>query len=92
MAGKKYLLVFGKELLDEIGELKTAAGILKMLLEVESKFVYVKFRLTEYVLPINTFSLNAFEKLSGYRFSLKTARSKNGGNYLTQLKSAALNY
>jgi len=94
LSGRDCQLVFGNGLLDKVGELKTAAGLLKVPLNISvtTDDVHIHFRLKAYVLPIAEFSLNAFEKLAGYRFKIKTARSKSSGSYFAQLQAAALNY
>jgi hypothetical protein len=94
LPGKEYFLVFGNSLLDKAAELKTAAALLKvpLIISVIADEVNIHFRLKEYVIPLTAFSLSSFEKLSGYRFKIKTARSKNGDSYFEQLKDAALNH
>ena len=94
LAGKNYRLVFGDTLLDKAGELITAAALSKLPLSVviNKEQVAIQFRLKEYLLPIATFSLNAFEKVSGYRFAIRTAGPKSSESYFLQLKSAAFNH
>ncbi len=94
LRGKEFLLVFGNSLLDKAGEVLTAAALAKMPLELTmvNDAVQVRFRFKEYRVPGPAFSLSALEKLSGYRFAVKTARAKNSADYLTQLKSAAFNH
>jgi len=93
LAGKDFTLVFGNSLLDKVGELATAAALLKMPLDISvaGNQVTIHFRLKEYVMPIAVFSLSAFEKRSGYRFPIRSARVKHADSYFSLLKSFAFN-
>ena len=94
LQGRAFQLVFGNSLLDKVGELVTAAAFSKLPLDVtiNTAEVTIYFRLKRYVIPVTTFSVNALEKLSGYRFPVRSARTKNSDSYFSQLKSIAFNH
>lgn len=93
LPGKQFRLVFGSGLLERAGDLKTAAALmgLPLNLTIGGDQVVIQFRLKTYKMPADSFSLSAFEKLSGCRFRVKTMRPKNGGSYFGQLQAAAFN-
>jgi hypothetical protein len=93
LAGKDFLLVFGDDLLGRIAALKTAAAIraLPLSASVFNELVIIGFRLKEFTIPADVFTLHVFEKLSGYRFKMKTAGTAKFGSYLAQLKAASFN-
>jgi hypothetical protein len=91
LAGRTFTLVNSKDMLGRICDLKTAAGIRKMPVAVcfENELLHIGFRLKTYTISPDVFSLNAFEKCSGYRFNLKTSKPKDFNCWLDQLKAFA---
>jgi len=90
LSGKAFTLIFGNDLLGRICDLKVAAGIAKIPAAITfnpDDNIKVTFRNAEYVIPADTFSLNAFEKASGYRFGIRTSKPKEYDSFLDQLKS-----
>jgi len=83
----KYLLVFDNDLLGNICDLKAAAFLAGHPVEiaVEEDTVYVTFRHSRFNLPAQTFSLCAFQRLSGYRFNVKTSKPRQHASWLNQL-------
>jgi len=94
LSGRDYRLVFGDPLPDRAGELITAAALSKLPLKISinENHVLVEFRLKLYRMSLTAFSLHAFEKLSRYRFGVRTLRPKNVDSYFSQLKSASFNH
>jgi hypothetical protein len=94
LPGRDYRLVFGDTLPDKAGELVTAAALAKLPLKISfnENLVIIEFRLKLYRISLAAFSLHTFEKLSGYRFGIRTLRPKTGDSYFSQLKSAAFNH
>jgi hypothetical protein len=90
---KAFTLIFGSDLLGRICDLKVAAGISRVPLEISiyNESVVVDFRMNQYHFPQDNFSLNAFEKASGYRFHIRTAKSKNFDSWLSWLKEKTFN-
>lgn len=91
---KIFTLLFSKDLLGCICDLKIAAGIRRMpvaisLLSEESLLVIFRFK--QYSFQANTFSLNAFEKSAKYRLNIRAQKPKNFDNYLAQLQANAFN-
>jgi phosphoserine aminotransferase len=90
---KSISLLFGNDLLGRACDLKTAAALRKQPQAV-SKFnqhVTVSFRSKNYVFSDDSFSLNAFEKVAGYRFKVRTLKPKGFNTWLDLLKDHALN-
>jgi hypothetical protein len=89
----KYVgLVFENNLLGSITELKIAAGIRKIPVAIfnePGEKIRVSFRFNDYLFGYDEFSLNRFEKVSGFRFGCRTAKSKTHISFLEQLKSTA---
>lgn len=83
----KKVLVFGNDPLGHICDLK-AAAILSghpVQIAIEDNVVHITFRHRRFCLPTNTFSLSAFERLSGYRFNVKTSKPRQHSSWLNQL-------
>src|ERR1035437_3692177 len=86
--GKLVSLIFSKDILGRLCDLKTAAGICRIPVAVgiADEQVNINFRQQQYSISQEQFSLNAFEKASGYRFNIRTPKPKNFDCYLDQLK------
>lgn len=83
----KYLLVFGNDTLGNICDLKVAAILSghPVQIAIEDNTVYITFRHRRFCLPADTFSLSAFQRLSGYRFNVKTSKPRQHSSWLNQL-------
>lgn len=92
-SGKTFSLIFSNDILGRICDLKTAAGIrrLPVAVEIAAGQVNIRFRQQQFAFLQEQFSLNAFEKASGYRFNARTLKPKNFNCYLDQLKEKAFN-
>jgi len=87
LPASKKVLVFGNDLLGNVCDLK-AASILAgqpVRISVEQNTVYITFRHRRFSLPAETFSLNAFQRISGYRFPVKTSKPRQHSSWLNQL-------
>ena len=84
---RKQVLVFGNDLLGNVCDLKAAAGLAGHPVEISiaDETVYITFRHRHFHLPATTFSLNAFQKLSGYRFNVSTSKPRQHSSWLNQL-------
>jgi hypothetical protein len=84
-------LVFSGDLLGRVTDLKMAAGIRKVpaAVTVNGNTVHVRCRYRDYPFSHEEFSLNAFEKASGFRFKIRTLKSKTHESFLAQLQAAA---
>jgi len=91
LAEKKYTFVFGNDFLGQVQALKLAAGIRKVAVAIyeENGTCTVNFRSQNYCLPTNNFSLNAIEKLTRYRFGIRTLVPKGYSTFFEQLKASA---
>jgi hypothetical protein len=73
LKNKRFRLLFGRDILGRITDLKLAAGIKGAALEIYSdgnEGIVVHFRSKTFLFSQESFSLNAFEKASGFRFNL----------------------
>ncbi len=86
---KAYSLVFGKDILGRVRDLKIAAAIRRLAITIKlaDQLVHIRFREKDFVLPQETFSLNAFGKLSGYHFGVRVCKPKKNDCWLDQLKT-----
>lgn len=88
--GKPCTLVFENSPLGHIADLKMAAGIKRIpvavFAEPENRLL-VRFRMQDYHFNAADFSLSRFEKVAGFRFGLRTAKSKAAVDFLDQLKA-----
>jgi hypothetical protein len=93
LAGKSCSLIFSKDILGRIRDLKIAALIRRLPLSVvlTEGMVQIRFRQKNYEVPQQAFSLSAFEKLSGYHFGFQVCKPKNANCWLDQLKSDIFN-
>ena len=91
---KSCSLVFDKNILGRVSDLKTAAAIrsLPLTISLIDESVRIRFRHKDYQIPQQNFSLSAFEKLSGYRFNLRICKPKKYDCWLDQLKSTTFNH
>jgi hypothetical protein len=81
-------LVFGNDLLGHAYDLKAASALAgqPVSLSVEQDAVHIIFRFRHYHLAAVIFSLNAFERLSGYRFNhIRTSKPSRHSSWLNQL-------
>lgn len=87
----KYQLVFGNDLLGRICDLKAAAFLAGYPIDIwlAGDFIEIIFRNQPFCLPCETFSLSAFEHLSGHRFHIKTAKPRQHSSWLSQLSNHA---
>jgi hypothetical protein len=92
LAGKHFTLVFGNTMLDKAAELVIAAALSKKPLNIKftAELAIIHFRRKTYYMPLVELSLGAFDKLSGFRFSVKTNSPKHYDNYFTQWKQTSL--
>lgn len=83
----KKVLVFGNDLLGNMCDLKVAAILSghPVQIAMEDNTVYITFRHRRFCLPADTFSLSAFQGLSGYRFNVKTSKPSQHSSWLNQL-------
>ena len=83
----KKVLVFGNDLLGHLCDLKAAALLDKHPVEISfvADSVQITFRNKRYSINAEAFSLNAFERLSGYRFNAKTSKPSRHSSWLNQL-------
>ena len=83
----KQVLVFCNDLLGHVCDLKAAAILARHPAEISiaNDIVYVNFRYRHFNLPTETFSLHAFQRLSGYRFNVKTSKPRQHASWLNQL-------
>jgi hypothetical protein len=90
--GKKLTLLFPKDLLGSIADLKVAAAFRRMpaaAFLAEKERLKICFRAKEYEFDRQTFSLSAFERAANYRFKVITSKPKHGASFLEQLKAGA---
>jgi hypothetical protein len=89
LAGKSCSLIFNKDILGRVRDLKTAALIRGLPLSVvlTDKAVQIRFRQHNYTILADVFSLSTFEKLSGYHFGFRVCKPKSADCWLDQLKS-----
>jgi len=83
----KCTLVFGNDLLGCICDLKAAARLAGQPVEirVSDNVIHISSRCRRFCLAADTFSLSAFERLSGYRFHVRTSKPRQHSSWLNQL-------
>jgi hypothetical protein len=93
LSGKKFSLVFSRDILGRICDLKIAAGISRIPVAVfiSDDVVHVSFRHKNYVFSTNDFSLSALEKKSGYRFNMSAQKPPAYDSFFEQLKAQYFN-
>jgi len=87
---KLSMLIFDKSLLGHVADLKMAAGIQKIPVAVFAEpgnRIRVRFRFQDYRFDAGDFTLSRFEKASGFRFRIRTCKSKSANTFLDQLKA-----
>ncbi|WP_426584212.1 hypothetical protein [Mucilaginibacter sp. R-33] len=92
LGGKQFRLLFGRDLLGRIADLKVAAGIKGCPLSVyldESEQVVVSFRSRNFAFSQEQFSLSAFERAAGVRFGMATDKPKGYLTFFDELKAEA---
>jgi len=96
LTGKTFTLVFGRDVLGRVADLKIAAGIRRVPVAVyfePEEMLRVVFRLNSYLFRQADFSLNAFERAVGYRFNIPARKPKGFNSFFDQLKAnAGLNF
>ncbi|HEY2583322.1 MAG TPA: hypothetical protein VGI43_16035 [Mucilaginibacter sp.] len=92
--GKKFCLLFGNDLLGKIYDLKAAALLCNqpVAVSIAGETVKVDFRSKTYSFAFDNFSLNAFEKQSGYRFNVRTSKPIHDNSWLDLLKAGAFKH
>lgn len=84
--GRKVALVFGRDALGRLLDIKVAAAIR----DYQVQLTYAgedQFTINGYAFTETTLSLNAFEKASGFRAGIRTYKAKGFTTFLDQLKS-----
>ncbi|WP_345948990.1 hypothetical protein ABDD95_19270 [Mucilaginibacter sp. PAMB04274] len=90
--GKSCAFIFGKDLFGRIADLKAAASLRKLPVSISlrsDECLTVIFRSRHFVFTQNSFSLNAFERSSGFRFRIHSYKPKSASSYLHQLERRA---
>lgn len=92
LAGKQFRLLFGRDLLGRIADLKLSAAIkgwpVSVYLTAREK-VSVSFRSRNLSFSLEQFSLAAFEKAAGIRFGIAADKPKVHNTYFDELKADA---
>jgi hypothetical protein len=90
---RKYGLLFSDDLLGRICDLKAAAALAGYPADVSvlNNNIHVVFRSRSFQIDCETFSLNAFGRLSGFRFNLPTLKPKGFISWLSQLEAQSFN-
>jgi hypothetical protein len=92
LEGKAFRLLFGRELLGRMADVKLAAAIKGWPLSVylgEGEQVVVSFRQHHFTFSQEQFSLAAFEKAAGVRFGAATDKPKVYNSFFDELKAEA---
>lgn len=92
LAGKQFRLLFARDVLGRMADLKLAEGIRGWPLSVylgESEQVVVCFRQHHFSFSQGKFSLAAFEKATGVRFGTATCKPKVHNSFFDELKAEA---
>lgn len=86
---RKYFLIFGNDPLGCICDLKAAALLAGYPIEitVAGNDLGINFRNRHFTTACENFSLHSFERLSGYRFKVKTCKPGNHISWLAQLQA-----
>lgn len=90
--GKRYELLFGRDVPGVITDLKVAAAIRGVALAVyrmgDDGFA-VRFRSKSFLFSPDGFSLNAFERVSGFRFNVSCQKPRGFNSFFEELKANA---
>lgn len=91
-AGKATRLVYSRDLLGRVADLKLAAGIRGRPLSVyagEDEQVVVNFRARHFYFSQDQFSLPAFERTAGIRFDVAVDKPKGYNSFFDELQAEA---
>ena len=93
LPGRKYRLLFGNDLLGRICDLKAATLLIGNPAEIalEGDELQINFRDKCFRIPCKGFSLNAFERISGFRFNVSTHKPGQHSSWFSQLQAQTLN-
>jgi hypothetical protein len=92
LEGKAFRLLFGRDVLGRMADLKLAAAIKGWSLSVYltgNEKVIINFRHFHFSFSQEQFSLAAFEKAAGVRFGVATDKPKVYNSYFDELKAKA---
>lgn len=91
LRSKDFRLVFGRNLLGRVADLKLAAAICSWPLEIyhDNDRLAVSFRSRVFSFSQENFSLNAFEKAAKCRFGISCDKPKGYNSYFDLLKASA---
>jgi hypothetical protein len=91
LQGKTFSLLFGRDLLEHIADLKMAAGIrgVPVAIYCSDGKVQVVFRSVVYEFREAEFSLPAFERITKFRFKIPALKPKGFDSFFDQLKANA---
>ena len=89
---KEFSMIYGRDLLGKITALKMAAAIRRVPGEIylagDSR-ICIHFRARNFSFSREAFSLNAFEKASGYRFHIPASQPRFHDTFFDELKASA---
>ena len=85
---RKFTLVFGKDLLGRLADIRVAAGLKNRTVRLLRSDIQIQITCNNEVYGFDqeNLSLSAFEKASGLRTGFRTAKPKDFDTYLEQLK------
>jgi len=85
---RKFTLVFGKDLLGKLADIRIAAGLKKKTIRLLRSDIQIQIMCDNkmYGFDQDNLSLSAFEKASGLRTGIRTCKPKEFDTYLDQLK------
>lgn len=88
---RKFTLVFGKDLLGKLADIRVAAGLFYKPVRLLRSEIQIQILCGQQVYRFDqeTISLNSFEKATGIRTGVRTAKSKEFDTFLDQLKHYA---
>lgn len=92
LQGKTFALLFGRDLLGHVADLKIAAGIRKVPVAIyfnSGEQLRVTFRSQVYNFDQAEFSLAAFERVTKFRFKIPAYMPKGFDSFFDQLKANA---
>ena len=87
----KYTLVFGRELLGKLADIRVAAGLKNKTVRMQLADTQIQIYYDHEIVAFHqdALSLSAFEKAAGLRTNCRTAKPKEFNMYLNQLKHHA---
>ncbi|WP_183573774.1 hypothetical protein HDF18_08285 [Mucilaginibacter sp. X5P1] len=85
----KYSLLFPKDLLGHIFDLKIASVLqgYSAKVSISGECLEIEFRNRRFKIACEDFSLSRFERLSGFRFNVKTLKPRQHVSWLRQLEA-----